>query len=273
MFRQVFESLQHDFNSFVTLTYSPDNVPESGSLNPYDLQLWIKRLRARCHPRKFRYYAVGEYGERTFRPHYHLSVFGLSSFSDIGGKSFEAVVRDTWGLGHTLTAEFNSATANYCAGYVTKNTRSLAQATSRITQSGEIVEVYPEFARMSLKPGLGVNAIAHMAEKLKRNDWVWNKLHTEQDVPKTIDFGGRTVALGSYMLNALREHIGFTAGVIKNTKGKAGYDASVEMSILFEAAFANQTAQTYKDVYKAQNAQRILQVEAKEKISRSVRTL
>lgn len=273
MFRQVFESLQHEFNSFVTLTYTPDTLPLNGSLNPYDLQLWLKRIRKRCHPRRLRYYAVGEYGERSHRPHYHLSVFGLSSFCQVGTTDFQTVVQETWGLGRTQTAEFNSKTANYCTGYISKNQSRVREATEVVTESGEIIERYPEFARMSLKPGLGVNAISHIAEQLKKNKWVWDKMHTEQDVPPTVHFGGREVALGRYMLNNLREQIGFTAAIIKNTKGKAAYDKSVEMSLLFEAAFANKEAQTYTDVYRAQNQQRILQVEARSRIFNPQRTL
>lgn len=47
-------------------------------LSKIDLQLFLKRLRknlTKFTDEKIRYYAVGEYGPQTFRPHYHLLLF------------------------------------------------------------------------------------------------------------------------------------------------------------------------------------------------------
>ena len=101
--RMILESFGHPASCFLTLTYNDDNLPQDGSLKPDDLQLFIKRLRSRL-VYKFRYYAVGEYGDDNGRPHFHGAIFGLGSC--VGGLSVKgecqcancSVVRETWGL-------------------------------------------------------------------------------------------------------------------------------------------------------------------------------
>lgn len=61
---------------FVTLTYEDRFLPANGSLRKRDLQLFFKRLRKYSNT-KLKYYACGEYGSKTNRPHYHAIIFGL----------------------------------------------------------------------------------------------------------------------------------------------------------------------------------------------------
>lgn len=66
--------------NFITLTYDTKHVPitRNGfmSLSKRDLQLFFKRLRKiSVRSVRIKYYAVGEYGGRSFRPHYHLILF------------------------------------------------------------------------------------------------------------------------------------------------------------------------------------------------------
>jgi hypothetical protein len=77
-FRLLMELREHEYNYFITLTYDDKKLPHSdkyvgGSLCKEDLQKFFKRLRKQGH--KFRYFAVGEYGEKTFRAHYHIMLF------------------------------------------------------------------------------------------------------------------------------------------------------------------------------------------------------
>jgi len=47
------------------------------TLKKTDIQKFFKRLR-KCHGKKhksIKYYAVGEYGGQTLRPHYHIVIF------------------------------------------------------------------------------------------------------------------------------------------------------------------------------------------------------
>lgn len=60
---------------YLTLTYSDEHLPKNASLKKNDLQSFIKLLRwHRKQPLK--YYACGEYGSESNRPHYHLIIFG-----------------------------------------------------------------------------------------------------------------------------------------------------------------------------------------------------
>lgn len=76
---------------FLTLTYSDDYLPENRSLRKTDLQKFFKRLRKRIFPRKIKYFACGEYGEHTARPHYHAIIFGLGR-----DKMSREFIMDSW---------------------------------------------------------------------------------------------------------------------------------------------------------------------------------
>lgn len=90
--RLVEEQKQSESSFFVTLTYKPKYVPLSDNgfmtLRKSDLQDFLKRLKIRhdrlddreyevrrMQRKPIRYYAVGEYGGITKRPHYHLILF------------------------------------------------------------------------------------------------------------------------------------------------------------------------------------------------------
>lgn len=66
---------------FVTLTYTDEHL-KYGEVRPTlykkDVQLFIKRFRKNTGM-KIRYFAVGEYGSKTLRPHYHLIMFNLGT--------------------------------------------------------------------------------------------------------------------------------------------------------------------------------------------------
>lgn len=100
---------------FITLTYDDDNLPEGGTLKKKDLQNYFKRLRKNIYPLKIKYFACGEYGGETYRPHYHAIIFGL--FNDLESKD---QIKIAWGKGliDVGTAEPNSI--NYVAKYIDK---------------------------------------------------------------------------------------------------------------------------------------------------------
>lgn len=66
---------------FVTLTYDTKHVPLSPhgymTLMKSDLQKFFKRLRKLVPDAKLTYFACGEYGSRTYRPHYHAIIFNV----------------------------------------------------------------------------------------------------------------------------------------------------------------------------------------------------
>ena len=53
------------------------------TLRKRDYQLFMKRLRKAFPNDKIRFYAAGEYGPKTLRPHYHAILFGLH-LDDLG---------------------------------------------------------------------------------------------------------------------------------------------------------------------------------------------
>lgn len=85
-FRLDQESKLHSKQFFITLTYNSDHVPLTPNtfltLRKKDLQKFFKRLRKRTGA-KLRYYAVGEYGTKHKRPHYHLILFSDNKCTEL----------------------------------------------------------------------------------------------------------------------------------------------------------------------------------------------
>ena len=57
------EQRDHLVSTFVTLTYDEKHLPPT--LQKAHLSGWVKRLRSAVHPHTFRFFASGEYGEKT----------------------------------------------------------------------------------------------------------------------------------------------------------------------------------------------------------------
>lgn len=150
---------------FVTLTYAPDKVPEHGSLDPSHPHDFLRRLRRLPEAGKLTYYLAGEYGEHTFRPHYHAVLFRcpfrdrelLIRRNDAPVYVSESLT-ETWGHGLCEFTALNFAAARYVAAYVRKKVspRADAEHYTRVDpDTGELVELVPEFSRMSRRTALG----------------------------------------------------------------------------------------------------------------------
>ena len=128
------EAEYHDDNIFLTLTYDNDNLPaplENSPINPLvkrDLQLFIKRLRKRFPDQRIRYFACGEYGGASMRPHYHLILFGLK-LDDLkllykNDDQFRYYTSDSihscWNYGYHIITSVNWETCAYVARYIVK---------------------------------------------------------------------------------------------------------------------------------------------------------
>lgn len=192
--RLAHECSMFDDAVFLTLTYDEDNVPvtdktfsignplkdfyrgkdvdlSSGdwdrTLNIPDVQKFMKRLRrhleyvpkkrkvVRDHlDTKVRYFACGEYGTRTHRPHYHLIIFGWKP-SDLeplklhnGNVVYVSKqIEKLWPFGHITCSDVNTAVAQYCARYVTK----------KLHTTDKRLWVIPEFTLSSRRDG-GIGA-------------------------------------------------------------------------------------------------------------------
>lgn len=149
--RLVHEKRMHQFSWFVTLTYNEDCVPDSLSVR--ELQLFMKRLRKKFG--KLRFFAAGEYGGESNRPHYHLILFGfpipdLRKYSDNkDGVLFESdSFSKLWKFGTHKIGEVTFESCAYVARYcVEKITGPKADDWYMGRQ--------PEFATMSRRPGIG----------------------------------------------------------------------------------------------------------------------
>lgn len=127
------ESLYHDSNYFVTLTYDDEHLPFNGmypTLKKEDYQLFMKRLR-KALDYKVSYFASGEYGTTTFRPHMHSIIFGLK-LNDLEvykvKKSYlyynSEFLNKVWGKGHVVIGIVNNLTCAYTASYSLKKLKT-----------------------------------------------------------------------------------------------------------------------------------------------------
>lgn len=116
--RVLHEADSHDGKyCFVTLTYSDIYCPPGGTLRKSALQRYFKRLRKSLEgtDRKIKYFACGEYGDTTSRPHYHAIIFGLGL-----NPQDQTLIREKWPFGHVKIGTLTYDSARYVADYIFK---------------------------------------------------------------------------------------------------------------------------------------------------------
>lgn len=171
----IFRLLQQDKiaqNSlFVTLTYENKHfTKERGTITPKgyltlnkrDFQLFMKRLRKNApYGTIIKYFAVGEYGSETYRPHYHAIIFNSTAEH----------IENAWGLGYVHCDTVNGNTVAYTTKYMHK---------------GKLIPVHanddriPEFQLLS--KGLGYNYITADTIRFHNEDINRNYLTAEGGV-------------------------------------------------------------------------------------------
>ena len=124
--RMMNELEYHEYSVFVTLTFR--DAPYE--ISKRDLQLFIKRLRKELEPRKIKYYACGEYGENTYRPHYHCILYGLHHndpvFYDMFySKAYQVYVGmcKAWPFGNVTVGDVTASSCFYVSKYTLKQTK------------------------------------------------------------------------------------------------------------------------------------------------------
>lgn len=267
-------------NAFFTLTYRSEAMPLTGSglptLDPKHLQDWLKRLRwtwknstsllKNTDAPTLRFYAVGEYGDETFRPHYHGALFGYPTCGRlglpprVGGCKCPActMVRDTWGHGNILLGTLEPASARYVAGYIEK----------KMTRADDprLGDRHPEFARMSLNPGIGANFMHEVASTLMQ----FNLEDTAQgDVPSSLRHGTRTLPLGRYLTRRLRNLVGKEANAPQETITAR----AEELRPLLETAKRSKENPSFKKTIVAANDAKALSQATRTKIRKQKRKL
>lgn len=275
------ESMKHGDSSFITLTYAGN---ESGdtckyckgpckrcqckshgvSLKPQDARNWLKRFRKILEPQKIRYFLVGEYGTETQRPHLHCIAFGVSPIVAGGPDGFSGLVRDSWKCGHVYVGDATVDSMQYVAGYVTK----------KMTKKDDprLEGRHPEFARMSLRPGIGALAVDDIARAVD-TDAGLQQLIESGDVPAALKLGNKSLPLARYLRRKIRRKL----GLAEEAPEKAQRSYALKMLDVFEQAKRNPKLMA-NCVSKSQfwsriNGQRALNLGAKFKIFESAQSI
>lgn len=158
------ESQMHEKNCFLTLTFNDDDLPDDYSIHVRTLQLFMKSLRDKIKT-KIRFYAVGEYGDKEQRPHYHALIFGYDFndkilYSNKNNKPLytSPTLSKIWTYGFSTIGPVNYQTAAYCARYSMKKLGGEVafEHYFRVHPiTGKMNSVTPEFSTQSRRPGIG----------------------------------------------------------------------------------------------------------------------
>ena len=197
--RLQFEAKDHDPEKtlFVTLTYDEENLPANADLNKRDLTLYKKRLRKRIG--SYRHFSIGEYGDKSFRPHYHLIIFGVRkdcnrSVCRFNPDHCDCVFYKAWKKGRIEVEMVRSSKKGmkYVTGYCFKK---------RTKEGDKYLKGHtPEFKTQSTKPPLGQPYILRRFEHLKRNYG-----HLYEGSPDSVQIGKRVVPLDRHLKRKVHE--------------------------------------------------------------------
>lgn len=169
---------------FLTLTYDDAHLEfapyvdsETGELShrpvlvPEHLQKYLKRIRRaaerRGAPARIRFFACGEYGEDTERPHYHVILYNVpDSLIEKARKWVDSTpeaplwtsetLSKFWPYGFSVFGDVNWQTCAYVARYIVKKQLGVTkQDQEKVQASFGLPPWQHEFVRMSRSPGIG----------------------------------------------------------------------------------------------------------------------
>nr|QJB21654.1 MAG: replication initiator protein [Microvirus sp.] len=152
-FRLKQELIKAKSATFLTLTLNDEHLKKIENCGKYYatlekklLQDYFKRVR-KYNKHKLKYFAVGEYGEKNNRPHYHAIVFN----------SDNNLLREKWGdYGFVSTDNVSDASIHYVTGYVLKKYGEIDEI-SGISKETYSPGLQPPFSIMS--KGLGLSYV------------------------------------------------------------------------------------------------------------------
>lgn len=181
---------------FITLTYDDEHLPTSEllikstsevitvpELFPRDLQLFLKRLRKKFG--ELRFFACGEYGSQTQRPHFHLIIYNIDipdlvfyKMSFNGDPYYNsASMQEVWPFGYVVIAGVTFDSICYVSRYVLKKKygNSLVDFNKEfqvISKDGIQRDFQQEFLRMSRRPGIGKSFFEENFQEIYKADKV-----------------------------------------------------------------------------------------------------
>lgn len=180
------DQLEHE----PTRTRETRTHADHASLSKEDLRGFTLRLYSDVR-RRFgagvRYYACGEYGDRTQRPHYHIAVFG-EDFSDdrqewkrSNGHQLwrSSRLKRLWPHGDADIGDLTFESAAYIARYIMKKItgQKAEDHYRRIDQEGNPYWLTPEFNVMSRRPGIAKAWFDKHMEDVYPHDHVISRGH------------------------------------------------------------------------------------------------
>lgn len=185
------EAQESEFSEYVTFTYRDDALTyggaEHGILVPRDLELFWKRLRKE-YGNGIRYFACGEYGDNTNRPHYHAIIYGVNLqdkkyYSTKNGYKLYSSdnFNHIWGHGNCIIGDVTYESCAYVARYVLKKRTGANKA--YYAANG----IEPEFVRMSRRPGIGLKWLEKYHRDIYPNDQMVIRGGSKRRPPRYFD--------------------------------------------------------------------------------------
>lgn len=129
-----------------------DYLKDRTSVKKKELQDFMKRFRFHDKSPNIRFYGVGEYGEKSLRPHYHILLFNFNR------QSLEQTLLKSWTFGLFDIGDVTEASIHYVSGYV---------MTKQFSPNDDWCE--RSFALMSRRPGIGYAHLEKIAENYTEN--------------------------------------------------------------------------------------------------------
>lgn len=191
--RSYHESSLFNYNSFITLTYDENHIPENNNLVKDEISKFMKEIRRDIkgidivsgakNPYPIRYFGCGEYGENFSRPHYHICLFNYDFldryyWAKINGNKYyrSETLEKYWIKGISLISDFTFKTAAYVARYITKKIggdKAKVHYAIVEEESGEIKGYRnKEYVAMSRMPGIGNRWIKKYNQEVYNKDYV-----------------------------------------------------------------------------------------------------
>lgn len=205
---------------FQTLTYADWNLPTTldeglPTLEKKELQTWVKNLiqwaRDNGHATP-RFFAVGEYGSKTERPHYHIIWFNMET----------AVLEQaqiSWKMGHQKTELVNSPKAlAYVCAYTTK----------KMTRESDerLLGREPEFMISSKRPAIGWPGVEHILKAYQSGNGKW-LIDNGYDILAQYTALGKSWPLEYRMAQWLRKKLGIPT-LAEQRRPKPPFDPSLK---------------------------------------------
>lgn len=223
--RLLLEQMQHDDSCFITLTFDEDHIASDFSLHPEDLRNWLKRLRSLLAPVVVRFFAVGEYGDISGRPHYHVVLFGFRPVDHVSPQLQKKLHRRctcavcrSWLFGDVdvgnLTPESAAYTAGYLMKYMTKKWDERLEGR------------HPEFTRMSLRPGIGADAVGEIVRFLSSEEGA-KYVSEHHRIPSSIRCNGRRYPIGRYLGGLVLSGLGYPDFRLDSLRARADLELEV----------------------------------------------